>query len=94
MSAGHTCLCETFIFRSSVCSFISNKVKVKQEEDMQNDSRQQEGTQDNVDDSLQNVTKTLQDIKNVSIWIESILLFVYKYSEYIVKPSCFSGLEY
>ncbi len=66
-----------FIFRSSVCSFISNKIKVKQEEDMQNDSRQQEGTQDNVDDSLQNVTKTLQDIKTVSIWIESILLFVY-----------------
>ncbi len=94
MNAGHTCPCQTFIFRSSVCSFISNKIKVKQEEDMQNDSRQQEGTQDNVDDSLQNVTKTLQDIKTVSIWIESILLFVYKYSEYIVKPSCFSGLEY
>ncbi len=72
MSAGHICLCETFILRSSVCSFISNKIKVKQEEDMQNDSRQQEGTQDNVDDSQQNMTKTLQDIKNVSIWIESI----------------------
>lgn len=39
-------------------------IKVKQEEDMQNDSRQQEGTQDNVDDSQQNMTKTLQDIKN------------------------------
>ncbi|XP_016094132.1 ELM2 and SANT domain-containing protein 1-like [Sinocyclocheilus grahami] len=37
-------------------------IKVKQEEE--NDSRQQEATQDNVDHSLQNVTKTLQNIKN------------------------------
>ncbi|RXN24282.1 ELM2 and SANT domain-containing 1-like protein [Labeo rohita] len=41
-----------------ICSFISNKINVKQTEE--NDSRQQEGAQDNVNDSLQDVTKTLQ----------------------------------
>lgn len=94
MSAGHTCLCQTCIFISSVCSFISNKIHVKQAEE-ENNSRQQERTQYNVDGRLQDVTKALQDNENVSIWIESIVLFVYKYSEYIIKtPSCFSWLEY
>lgn len=58
-------------------------MNVKEEE---NDSKQQEGTQDNVNERLQDVTKTLQDIENVSIWSESILLFfVYKYSKYTIK---------
>lgn len=50
---------------------------MKEEE---NDSKQQEGTQDIVDERLQDVTKTLQDY--VSIWSESVFLFVYKYSKY------------
>lgn len=45
---------------------------MKQAEE-ENNSRQQEGTQDNVDSSLQDVTKALQDNLNVSIWLESIL---------------------
>jgi len=46
---------------------------VKEEE---YDSKQQEGTQYHLDERLQDVTKTLQDNENVSIWSESILLFV------------------
>lgn len=60
-----------------------------------NDNRQQEGTQDIVDERLQDVAKTLQENENVSIWSESILFFVYKYSKYTINTTtCFSGLEY
>lgn len=51
---------------------------MKEEE---NDCKQQEGTQDNMNERLQDVTKTLQDNENVSIWSERIILFVYKYSK-------------
>lgn len=50
-----------------ICSFISNKINVKQAEE--NDSRQQEGAQDNVNDSLQDVTKTLQVNENVNVYL-------------------------